>query len=172
MESKVCFKCNQQKPLTEFYKHPLSSDGYFSKCKECIKNERSAAYQVNVISSEFIEKERKRARQKYKRLYKGTAKANPGVTKRWIERYPEKRKAQNAANRLKEKGKETHHWSYLDEHFKDVIFLTKAEHMKAHRFIIYDQERRMYRRYDTNELLDTKEKHTNFINWCIANKED
>ena len=44
--------------------------------------------------------------------------------------------------------------------------------MKAHRFIVYDQERMMYRRYDTNELLDTKEKHESFILFCIENKED
>lgn len=44
--------------------------------------------------------------------------------------------------------------------------------MKAHRFIVYDQERFMYRRYDTNELLYTKQKHYDFIKFCIDNKED
>jgi hypothetical protein len=67
---------------------------------------------------------------------------------------------------------EKHHWSYNEEHFKDVIWLTKKEHMKGHRFIIYDQERKMYRRIDTNELLDTKEKHERWIKYCIENKED
>lgn len=56
-----------------------------------------------------------------------------------------------------------HHWSYNKEHAKDVIFLSKADHYKAHRFIIYDQERMMYRRCDTLELLDTKESHLEFI---------
>ena len=37
------------------------------------------------------------------------------------------------------------------------------DHNTAHRFIIYDQERMMYRRIDTLELLDTKEKHYDFI---------
>jgi len=44
--------------------------------------------------------------------------------------------------------------------------------MKGHRFLVYDQERMMYRRYDTNELLDTKEIHLEFITDCIKNKKD
>jgi hypothetical protein len=30
----------------------------------------------------------------------------------------------------------------------------------------------MYRRIDNMELLDTKEKHIEWIEWCIKNKED
>lgn len=172
METKKCFKCEKEKALSEFYKHPQMADGHLNKCKECTKKDVTNAYEVNSQSIDYVEKERKRGRGKYRRLYKGTGKANSKVNKEYIDRYPEKRKAINASNRIRQEGKETHHWSYLNEHFKDIIFLTKAEHMKAHRFIIYDQERRMYRRYDTNELLDTKEKHTDFINWCITNKED
>lgn len=67
---------------------------------------------------------------------------------------------------------EKHHWSYNVEHYKDIIWLTKKQHKKGHRFLIYDQERMMYRRYDTNELLDTKESHEEFMRWCIENKED
>ena len=69
-------------------------------------------------------------------------------------------------------GAEKHHWSYNIEHAKDVIWLSKKDHMKSHRFIIYDQERFMYRRFDTNILLDTKESHLEFINYCILNYED
>ena len=33
--SKHCTKCNQHKPLTEFYVYPKSKDGYRSVCKLC-----------------------------------------------------------------------------------------------------------------------------------------
>ena len=32
---KVCNVCGIEKPITEFYKHPTTKDGYKSKCKIC-----------------------------------------------------------------------------------------------------------------------------------------
>jgi hypothetical protein len=32
---KECIKCGEVKPLTEFYVHKVSKDGYRGKCKTC-----------------------------------------------------------------------------------------------------------------------------------------
>jgi hypothetical protein len=89
---------------------------------------------------------------------------------RYKDKYPEKFIARNLSQKIKSTLGHKHHWSYNIEHAKDVIDMTIQNHSKAHRFIIYDQERMMYRRYDTNELLDTRESHLDFITFCIKNK--
>jgi hypothetical protein len=171
---KECFKCHIIKPLTEFYKHAQMADGHLNKCKECNKLDVKNRYTIKSKDNDFIYSERKRGRDKYHRLYEGTGKSNPEVNKKWIAKYPEKIKASTMSASLKKPfdGAERHHWSYNEEHFKDVIWLSKKAHMKAHRFIIYDQERKMYRRFDNNILLDTKEAHEKFVEDCISNLED
>jgi len=171
---KNCFKCNEQKDLSNFYKHKQMLDGHLNKCIECTKKDVKNRYEVLVQDLNFINKERKRGRQKYHRLYIGTGKACKKRNLDYSIKYPEKIKCNNLCNNLKKpfEGAEKHHWSYNIENAKDVIWINKKEHMKGHRFIVYDNERFMYRRYDTNELLDTKERHEEFIRYCIETKED
>ena len=174
MAAKICFKCNIKKPLSQFYKHKEMKDGHVNKCKECNLKDVKGNYIDNVKKPGYIEKERKRGREKFHRLYTGTSKSNPKALRNWENKYPEKKPANKAAEKITKlfDGAEKHHWSYNKEHYLSVIQLSKKHHMKAHRFLIYDQERMMYRRYDTNELLDTKEKHLSFITDCINNQED
>jgi len=173
MSTKVCFKCNVDKPLSEYYVHKQMGDGHLNKCKECTKFDIKRRAETLSHNPEWVESEKKRGREKYHRLgYKG--KANPAAQERYKAKYPEKSKSRSAISSMKasEKGNHLHHWSYNEEHYKDVIELTPKHHAKAHRFIVYDQERMMYRRFDNNILLDTKEAHESFILECITNKED
>ncbi len=176
MATKICFKCNVEKELSEFYKHPKMYDGYLNKCKTCNKKDTAENIELKKLDPDWVEKEKTRGREKYHRLgnkkptYEGKKKANDN----YAEKFPEKIKARNYVSNMKTEiqGNQLHHWSYNEEHYKDVIELSVREHKKAHRFLIYDQERFMYRRFDTNELLDTKQKHLEFIMWCIETKED
>jgi hypothetical protein len=171
---KKCFKCGIIKSLSQFYRHKQMSDGHFGKCIACAKKDAVDAYKTKSSDIEWKDKERLRGREKYHRLYVGTGKAKPQNNRRYSEKYPEKKRGTILSAHLKPPniGLEKHHWSYNDEHFKDVIWLTKKQHMKAHRFLVYDQEHKMYRRFDTNELLETKGRHKRFIFYCIKNKQD
>lgn len=172
---KKCFKCGEDKPLNEYYKHKDMHDGHINKCKSCTKSDVRSTYNSKKNDKDYILKERKRGRDKYRRLYTGSGKANVNRNIRYKAKYPEKYEAQISCSSIRKKNNssmELHHWSYNKEHHTDIIELSKKQHMKAHRFIIYDQERMMYRRHDNNVLLDTKESHLDFILNCINNEED
>jgi hypothetical protein len=173
---KQCFKCKEIKPFDDFYKHPQMPDGRVNKCKICNKKDILENYKNNKLDPNFIIKERKRGREKHQRLYSGKKHQNYKHQLIWSNKYPEKvkaqRKSQNMSKHKPFEGAEKHHWSYNQEHYKDILWLSSKDHKKAHRFIIYDQERMMYRRTDNNILLDTKEHHEGYIKSKILTEED
>lgn len=160
---KTCSKCNTEKLFEEFYKHPKTKDGYFNKCKECSKRESVKKYKENSQNEEWLEKERKRTRERnirldYNNKYKGAYDRSKYMN-RYKEKFPEKLEAKSAVSNIKrKKGLEFHHWSYNKEHYKDTIELTIRDHNKLHRFLVYDEKTFFYKDLEGN-LLDTKEKH-------------
>ena len=112
---------------------------------------------------EWIKKERKRGRDKYYRLgyiVNGRGKYRDSTI--YPKKYPEKYLAKIKSQYIEiPEGLQKHHWSYNKEHWKDVLFFDNREHSKLHRYMIYDQERMMYRDLE-GKLLDTKEKHIQY----------
>lgn len=172
--SKVCFKCGQEKPLSDYYKHPQTVDGHFNKCKACSKKDTKVRADEKMKDPSFVESERKRHRDKYHKLnykdaHKPAAEQKKEIMRRYAERFPEMILARSSANKLPklEKGMERHHWSYNEEHYKDVIILDIASHNTLHRFIKYDQSHLMYRDSEGN-LLDTRLKHEAYAAKVLA----
>lgn len=179
---KKCRLCNLIKPVEEMSLEKRNLDGYSNVCRPCKKKLVSDNYKKKMLDPVFAEKERKRGRERYYRLgYKERFGHDVGEKKKeymtlYRKNYPEKQKAVSIARQIKRREKlvgiELHHWSYNPEHYLDVIRIEVLKHRKAHIYIVYDQEHFMYRRIDTMELLDTREKHEAYIFDCIANKPD
>lgn len=164
---KECFKCGVVKPLHDFYAHPKMADGYLNKCKECNKKDVRDAYLVNVQDPLYVIKERERGRDKHYRLYANSLKTDPEVKKKamakYRDKYPEKRRAVLLSQHIyAPSGSEKHHWSYNEQHYKDVIILPASLHIKIHRYLIYDKRTKMYKTIE-GTLLDTRQKHELFI---------
>lgn len=185
MGVKICFKCNVEKPLSDYYVHKKMGDGHLNKCKECTKQDVEIREIELRKNPDWIIQERKRGREKHHRLYslnspfkidnefkikKQTAVEASAKRllkqKEYRKKFPEKFKARQTVNKKtkSKKGFHFHHWSYNSQHYSDVIELSISDHSKLHRYMVYDQEQMMYRRTDNNELLDTKERHIEYFN--------
>lgn len=170
---KTCISCLIKKPLSEFYAHKKMSDGKLGACKECVKDRAKKRWKAIRQDPFLLNEERARHREKYYRLnYKEkhipTFEQKKAATNRWASKYPEKIKAHTSASNMTPKthGNHLHHWSYNEQHFKDVIELSPTAHYTAHRFMVYDQERKMYRKLD-GVLLDSKDAHKEYIDVII-----
>ena len=64
MNKKICFKCNIEKEMSEYYKHAQMGDGHLNKCKECTKKDSNERFKIKSLDINFIEKERDRGREK------------------------------------------------------------------------------------------------------------
>ena len=151
-ETKTCFKCKKEKPLSEYYNHNGMSDGHLNKCKECAKLDVKKSYEKNIENVEYLEKERLRGRIKYAK-YKYSAKI----------KHPE---GKTTSRFIKSKGidlngKEIHHWNYNLKN--DVFILNKRAHALVHKYIKFDEETKMFVDKTNNILIDSKEKHFKLI---------
>ena len=172
---KTCKVCNNEKPKAEFYKSNKVKDGFENKCISCrLKRMDELILLKKQNNPNWHEEEKERHRLKYYRLgykdkYKATSEQRKQSNKNYTSLYPEKKYANSMVRSVKPiiKGNQLHHWSYRVEDAKDVIELSVKDHNTAHRFLVYDQERMMYRT-TYGLLLDTKELHLNYINKHIG----
>lgn len=162
---KKCSKCKEVKVFSQFYRMRNSKDGYQGRCKDCALVDRKEKRRILMEDPKWVEQERERQREKQRRLW------TPKRSKEYRNRYPEMIKARRIAQKIKiKKGFSRHHWSYREEHHSDIIPLKKKQHYKLHTLIKYEPLLYFFRRIDTGELLDTKDKHMEFIKQIIKHE--
>lgn len=133
---KTCFKCNVQKPLTEFYKHPAMADGHVNKCKQCNKNDISKHRLENI--DRIREYDRKRGKNAERMKVAGE------ISAAWRKADKRRTKCHNAVSRAIKNGELVrkpcikcndvkslaHHEDY--DKPLDVVWLCQSCHKKRH----------------------------------------
>lgn len=96
VNSKTCFRCNAEKPLTEFYAHPQMGDGHLNKCRDCAKKDTADRHARLSQDPAWAISERKRHRIKSRkaraegRAHVFTTEERQMRTDKWAENHPEK----------------------------------------------------------------------------------
>lgn len=130
-------------------------DGTVNKCKSCCKKQAKSLYNKNIKNKDWLKKERARCRERnirleYSKKYKATTfkqKARIAVyRKRWLEKNPEKRLAQQKVAKAIRQGVlkkqpcelcglkkriHAHHYDYSKP--LDVQWLCSKHHRELHR---------------------------------------
>jgi len=133
---KVCFKCLELKPLSEFYKHAKMKDGTLNKCKSCTKldvyNHRHFTHRDSVLAYDRVRAKQPNRIAQSKRIHE-----------RWKKKHPERRKAHILLGNAVRSGKvfklpcqecgeeaEAHHPDYSRP--LSVVWLCPVHHRQLH----------------------------------------
>lgn len=145
---KACRCCGQIKPISEYYAHSKTADGYLGKCKECQKantkaaRERRPEYYREYDKSRANLPHRVKARAEYSQTERGKDR-HTAASKAWIGKHPNRRAVHCILNNAIKSGKvkpqpcikcgkkaHAHHSDY--DRPLDVIWLCPKHHKEAH----------------------------------------
>jgi hypothetical protein len=137
---KTCFKCQKNKPVSEFYRHPKMGDGRLGKCKACTKADVTKHRNENIKKIRAYDN--RRAKLPHRKELRNR------VNEKYFKNNPRRRRAMHAVNNAVRAGRlvrqpcqvcgsekwiHAHHENY--DKPLDVMWLCPAHHKERHKEI-------------------------------------
>ena len=163
---KTCKECGETKPLSMFYKHPRMLDGHLNICIDCKKRHARDRYKIMSKSESWMESERVRHRDKYKRL---------GYVVNDFKSMSEINKIECNTSRdlralgIDTNGKEAHHWNYNKP--KSVFLLSRKAHHRIHRYMSVNRDNKFCYTHDGIKL-ETEEQAKEYFEKILSQYDD
>ena len=136
---KKCFKCLEEKIISEFYKHPRMADGYLGKCKQWTKSDANEHRRENIEKIRAYDRERNGSDHRKSQKNK--------INRAWYAEDPRRKKAHAAVFNAVKKGKLIKHpcfrcgeeksVAHHEDYDKplDVVWLCQPCHKQRHKEI-------------------------------------
>lgn len=132
---KTCSRCEENKPIEAFYRHPAGADGYMSRCKTCICHIRALHRKANPDKvKQTNSKWKAKSRERLNKISARYRNKDPELTllrvQQWRQANPGK-VAANAAKRRAAKHQRTPRWLTAEhiQQMKDVYIAAQTTGM-------------------------------------------
>lgn len=163
---KKCFKCGEEKPLSEFYKHKEMADGHLNKCKKCTKLDSFGRTKEEIERRKFRDRNRPNAKERVARNSERVRRLKAENNEHYVKTISIPKQKWNKENRYKKSANlkvkrnitmkdnkpcqcqlcgcndnnlEGHHYDYSKP--LDVTWLCKRCHSLAHKAINEDKRK-------------------------------
>lgn len=134
METKICFKCGKEKPISKFYKDKKSKDGYGYYCKECQSKMAKEYYHNNLEKfKEYRINNRGKISQHQKEYYQNNAELLKEKGKKYYQDNLEKMRKKNKEYYWDNLGKHKEYGKKYRSNNRDKARQSQKEYMKRKR---------------------------------------
>ena len=148
---KKCYKCKEEKELTEFSKNKLKKDGYDGKCKSCFKEYReNNKEKIKEYRKEYKKYNKEKIKEHNKKYYEKIKEYHKEYFKEYRKNNKEKIKEYKKEYLENNKEKIKYYFKEYRENNKELIKEKRKEYFKEYRKKNIEKKKEYNKQYSKN----------------------